>query len=242
LPLNSLRAEWTREGGGGHRIEVAAGAADAIGVLLFNSCLPSCTPMRQGAPCLCPPLLHPPPPTPPQAAMVQELIVTPDPAPDAARDGGIFFALAAVCLVLAVAGGYAARHHNELAGFVLVPALSLALGYDNLAVAVHAVTGGSDGTVVVGMQRLRACIQCFVVPLFLVAQFELSYEVRTPPPSPCPPAPTPLPATQPLRSAHPRAHTTTTLRVRASRLGGGAPGGAGAQAAQRELFLRPHHF
>lgn len=91
-------------------------------------------------------------------------------------------------------------------GVVLVPVLAALLGYANLCLAVdaldgvlvnaytpggpgaNAAAGGSDavndaseaseGLVVVGLQRLRAATQAFVVPLFLAAQWELNYEVH----------------------------------------------------------------
>jgi hypothetical protein len=113
--------------------------------------------------------------------MVQPAI-PPDPPPDPTRDALIFFFWMAACIALLISTLYVSRRHAETAGFVLVPALCLALFYDNLTIAVSAVSGGNgtaeDGTVVSGMQKLRAAVQSFVIPLFLVAEFELNYEVR----------------------------------------------------------------
>ena len=107
--------------------------------------------------------------------MVQPLR-TPDPALDAGRDAAIFFTWMALALLLLPASLIAARTHSELAGFLLVPILSVALFYENLTIAVNALTDG--GLVPTGMERLRGAVQSFVIPLFLVAEFELNYEVH----------------------------------------------------------------
>ena len=99
----------------------------------------------------------------------------PSPTPDAARDSSIFFVYMALALLLLPASLYAARKHNELAGFLLVPFLCVALFYENLTIAVNALAGG---TVPEGMQRLRGAEMSFVIPLFLVTEFELNYEVH----------------------------------------------------------------
>ena len=63
-----------------------------------------------------------------------------------------------------------------------LPFLSALLVYDNVACAVGALAPASavlgDATAATNVQRARAGLYAFIVPLFLVAEFELNYEVH----------------------------------------------------------------
>jgi hypothetical protein len=83
-------------------------------------------------------------------------------------DAIIFFLYAALCFLLFLAG--ALRSRRDVTGFLVAFTLCLALFYENLALAVNAVATGSVPT---GMLRLRGAIQAFVIPLFLVTEFEV---------------------------------------------------------------------
>jgi hypothetical protein len=105
--------------------------------------------------------------------MVQPSVAL-NPALDPTRDGIIFFLFAAVSAILF--GSAAARSRSEVTGFLTTCVLCLALFYENLALAVWAVAPGF--VVPLGMLKLRCATQSFVIPLFLVTQFELNYEVH----------------------------------------------------------------
>ena len=66
---------------------------------------------------------------------------------------------------------------------MLAPVLALALAWENLALGVAAVTaaGGAGAAApqqLQGVLALRGAVQAFVIPLFLVTQFELNYAVH----------------------------------------------------------------
>ena len=114
------------------------------------------------------------------AALFRQLsqpLRSPSPPVDAARDAGLFFAYAFVALVVGVVG-VAVLRRRELAGMVLVPFLSALIVYDNVAVAVSVLAPPASGVAGTDVQRARAALFAFIVPLFLVAQFELNYEVH----------------------------------------------------------------
>jgi hypothetical protein len=85
----------------------------------------------------------------------------------------IFFVYAALCFLLFISG--ALHNRRDVTGFLTAFVLCLALFYENLALAVHTVTRGEFA---VGMLRLRGATQSFIIPLFLVTEFELNYEVH----------------------------------------------------------------
>ena len=122
-----------------------------------------------------------------------------DPQPDGVRDPAIFFTWAALCLLLFLLSWYVARGHKDVSGFIMVPIIAAFLAYDNVTLAIDALNGrlvsayppdlllagggsaaadDSEGVVVVGLQRLRGAVQAFIIPLLLVCEFELNYEVH----------------------------------------------------------------
>ena len=105
--------------------------------------------------------------------MVQ-VAFTPVPALDPTRDGIIFFIYCALSVALFCAA--AARNRPDVTGYLTTCVLCLTLFYENLALAIWAVAPGA--TVPLGMLKLRCATQSFVIPLFLVTQFELNYEVH----------------------------------------------------------------
>lgn len=115
-----------------------------------------------------------------------QLLVAPDPAPWRARDAAIFFVCAFVALLLFVACLRAARPRVDTAGFVLAPLLCLCLLYENLALGAAALAqvdldGAPDAATAAtaaGMLQLRGAVQAFVVPLWLVSLFEITYTVH----------------------------------------------------------------
>ena len=92
-------------------------------------------------------------------------------------DAGIFFTYAAVAAVLGLVSVCMLRR-RELAGVVLVPFLTVLVVYDNVAIAVSALAPPSSSLGAADVQRARAGLDAFIVPLFLVAEFELNYEVH----------------------------------------------------------------
>ena len=98
-----------------------------------------------------------------------------DPTLSSTRDSAIFFVYAAAALALLLSS-FAVGRRGDVAAFGVVPALALALLYENVAIAVTALCG--DTYITVGMQRIRAAEQSFVIPLFLVGLFELTYAVH----------------------------------------------------------------
>lgn len=117
----------------------------------------------------------------------------PSPAEFAGANAAIFFTWASLCIILTGASFWIARGHKDVSGFILIPFIGLALAYDNITLAVDSLNGSLvsaftgmvpadadavDGTVVVGLQRVRAAVTSFVIPMLLVAMFELNYEVH----------------------------------------------------------------
>ena len=115
-----------------------------------------------------------------------QLYVAPDPAPWRPRDAAIFFACAFAAIFLFIACLRAARPRSDTVGFVLAPVLCLALLYENLALGVSALAqrdldGAPEPSMVAAaaqMLQLRGAVQAFIVPLWLVALFEITYTVH----------------------------------------------------------------
>jgi hypothetical protein len=109
------------------------------------------------------------------------------PSPWRARDASIFFICAACASLLCVACLRAARPRTDTIGFVLAPLLCLALMYENLALGVYALSLSDDGSgdilpsalsVVSAMLPLRGSVQAFIIPLWLISLFEITYTVH----------------------------------------------------------------
>ena len=104
------------------------------------------------------------------------------PTPWRPRDAALFFCCAALAFALCVACVRAARPRTDTIGFVLAPMLCLALMYENLALGVHALSLGDESaltaSVVDAMLPLRGTVQAFLIPLWLVSLFEITYTVH----------------------------------------------------------------
>lgn len=100
-----------------------------------------------------------------------------DPSPNSTRDAILFLLYMAIAAACGGISLYIARRRNEFAGFMLFPCLCTAIFYDNLTLAVVALTGRS-AVVPQGMLRLQAAVQSFIIPLFITTEFELSYAVH----------------------------------------------------------------
>ena len=112
------------------------------------------------------------------------------PEPSGGRDAAIFFTWAALCVAAFGCSWWVARGHKDVSGFLLVPLIAAFLCYDNLALAIDALNSSlvstyepalaavpgaadaSEGEVVVGLQRVRAAVQAFIIPLLLVTGAE----------------------------------------------------------------------
>lgn len=107
--------------------------------------------------------------------MVQSSLATFTPSPDPTRDGTIFLCYSAVGAVLCYACVLAARPRTDTIAFVLAPILCVALSYENLSLGVSALATGAVGG---GFLSLRGTVYAFIIPLWVLALFELSYTVH----------------------------------------------------------------
>ena len=106
--------------------------------------------------------------------------------PDSTRDPAIFFTWAVLCVVAFGSSSWIARGHKDVSGFVLLPLIAVFMFFDNMTLAVDALNGtlvnaypahlrvepdavdASEGATIVGLQRVRAAVQAFLIPLLLV--------------------------------------------------------------------------
>jgi hypothetical protein len=102
--------------------------------------------------------------------------ITFSPPLEQVRDSAIFYTYMSILVIGFIYAIVAVtRRESAVTGFVLVPTLCLCLWYENLTIAIVADVVDPAS---IGSEKLRAAVQSFVIPLFLVTLFELNYEIH----------------------------------------------------------------